>query len=92
MRALCARFSTTAAAGFVPDVGNFCFAFCFSSARLFFFSIYSLRFALLRSSLVTDFRIFNFAVMVMERERERERGNFHGDVRMDFGRLEESLG
>ena len=72
VRALCARFSTTAAAGFVPDVGNFCFAFCFSSARLFFFSIYSLRFALLRSSLVTDFRIFNFAVMVMERERERE--------------------
>lgn len=35
--------------------------------------------------LVTNFRIFNFAVMVMERERERGGGNFHGDVRVDLG-------
>ena len=73
MRALCARFSTTAAAGFVPDVGNFCFAFCFFFPPLLYFFSPFIRFdSLLRSSLVTDFRIFNFAVMVMERKRERE--------------------
>ena len=43
-----------------------------SPPPVYFFSPFIRFDSLLRSSLVTDFRIFNFAVMVMERKRERE--------------------
>lgn len=66
------------------------FVFFFLRSFIFFLHLFaSILFFALRSLPIFEFSISR---LWLWRERERESSNFHGDVRVDFGKLEESLG